>query len=334
MDNTHTDSNGGSQKSQQDRREEILRRYFVSRTDVFAQWNRDFSDWRCIRRDIPRYLLKSHIEGRITIATYPVNSLGNTPHLCFDIDNKTAEAYAILDWLQGWFKVRGMLFLIEDTGGRGLHGWVLFLCYLAAVKAIALANLALDAYRSEFGALSCPVEIFPKQARPKDVGNPIRLPWGRHHSGRWSHFLNNSHEPDDNGAILTIDNGRKTTEFDLDNLLPPVAKRRPEQPVGHAPQELVDMLSGALCVGERRPTLVKLTGYLRYRGIPEEVAIGLLLPWAERAFSEPLPPEEVERHIRGVYGRYGLGESRLSKLLNSQALATILPQPRGKRRQK
>jgi hypothetical protein len=187
------------------------------------------------------------------------------------------------------------------------------LCYVPAVKAIGLANLALDAYKSEIGKLPCPVEIFPKQARPKDVGNPIRLPWGKHHSGQWSHFLNTFHELDDNEAITAIKNGRKTTEFDLDNLLPPVAKYPPEQPVGHAPQEIADMLSRPLSVGERRPTLVKLAGYLRYRGIPEEVAIALLLPWAERAFSEPLPPEEVQQHIRGIYGRYGVRERRVAK---------------------
>lgn len=330
-----TSDNGITQpESQQDHREEILKRYFLSRTDVFAQWNRDKGEWQCIRRDIPQYLIKSHTEGKVTIATYPVNSLGNTPHLCFDLDNKTAETYGILDWLQGWFNARDMFFLMEDTGGRGLHGWVLFLCYVPAVKAIGLANLALDAYKSEVGKLPCPVEIFPKQTRPKDVGNPIRLPWGKHHSGQWSHFLNSSHEPDDNEAITAIKNGRKTTEFDLDNLLPPVAKYPPEQPIGHAPQEVAAMLSRSLSVGERRPTLVKLAGYLRYRGIPEEVTVALLLPWAERAFSEPLPAGEVEQHIRGIYRRYGIRERKLSKLLNSQALATILPKPNGKRRGK
>ena len=73
------------------------------------------------------------------------------------------------------------------------------------------------------------------------------------------------------------------------------------------------MLKQSLPVGERRPTLVKLAGYLRYRGIPEEVAVALLLPWAEKRFREPLPPEELERHIRGIYRRYGVRERRVVK---------------------
>ena len=65
------------------------------------------------------------------------------------------------------------------------------------------------------------------------------------------------------------------------------------------------MLTTPLTVGGRRPALVRLAGYLRYRGIPEEVAVVLLLPWARKAFMDPLPMEEIERHVRGIYQRYG-----------------------------
>jgi hypothetical protein len=85
------------------------------------------------------------------------------------------------------------------------------------------------------------------------------------------------------------------------------------QKLGHTPEEVAGILSRPLAVGQRRPTLAKLVGYLRYRGIPEEVAIGLLMPWAEKQFTEPLSPEEVEHHIRGIYGRYGIGERRVAK---------------------
>jgi len=111
--------------------------------------------------------------------------------------------------------------------------------------------------------------------------------------------------------------------------LPPT---KTSQKLGHAPEEIAQMLQQSLVVGERRPTLVKLAGYLRYRGVPQEVAVALLLPWAEKCFTQPLPPEQVERHIHGVYRRYGLGESKLDKVFNSQALATILPKHKGKRR--
>lgn len=305
-----------SQQSQQeDPREYILTHYFLSRSDTFAQWNRDEGQWQCIRRDVPDYLIRSHLEGKITIATYPVNSIGNTPFSCFDVDTKTEQAYSLLRWLKGWFESKDILFLLEDTGGRGLHGWALFLCFVPAIKAIALANLALDDYKTEVGALPCPVEVFPKQAKPADVGNPTRLPWGKHKSGNFSHFLNLNFEPDDEGAIEVIQNGKRTTEFDLEEIVPQssMKSRRVAKGEGHTQNEVLEMLRCPLLVGERRPTLVKLAGYLRFRGISEEVAIALLLPWAEKCFTEPLPPEELERHIRGIYGRYGVRERRLAK---------------------
>jgi len=94
----------------------------------------------------------------------------------------------------------------------------------------------------------------------------------------------------------------------LENVPPMPARQQ-----GHGAEEMVDMLSQAIAVGERRPTLIKLAGYLRHRSIPEEVAVALLLPWAEKYFTKLLPPEELERHIRGIYGRYGVRERRVAK---------------------
>lgn len=299
---------------QADPREEILDRYFLGRTDVFAQWNQERREWECIRKDIPDYLLKSHLQGKISIATYPVNQLGNSLHSCLDIDAKNPEACHFLEWLKSWFEKRSILFLPEDTGGRGLHGWALFLCYVPAEQAVAVATLALDDYKRKIGHIPCPVEIFPKQAKPKDVGNPIRLPWGKHHSGNWGHFLNLSFQPDDEGAIKAIQNGRRTTEFYLDKIVPETAVKPHCVTRGgaHTQNEVLEMLGRPLLVGERRPTLVKLAGHLRFRGISEEVAVALLLPWAEKRFTESLPPAEVERHIRGIYQRYGVRERKVT----------------------
>jgi hypothetical protein len=53
--------------------------------------------------------------------------------------------------------------------------------------------------------------------------------------------------------------------------------------------------------------LVTLAGYLRYRGVVEDVAVGLLICWAREHFVPVLPDHEIERHVRGIYKRYGLG---------------------------
>jgi hypothetical protein len=93
--------------------------------------------------------------------------------------------------------------------------------------------------------------------------------------------------------------------------LPAVADALPAKPEvavgrGSYKSETLAKLSATQEPGMRRPTLVSLTGYLRCRGVDEDVAVELLLPWARVHFKPPLPDTELERHIRGIYRRYGI----------------------------
>jgi hypothetical protein len=72
----------------------------------------------------------------------------------------------------------------------------------------------------------------------------------------------------------------------------------------------------------RRPTLVSLAGHLRCRGVAEDVAVMLLLPWAREHFKPPLPDAEVEKHIRGIYRRYGI-PARMHRRLSHGRLPTV-----------
>jgi len=284
---------------QDDPREEILKRYFFSRMDAFTQWNPEKGEWQCIRAESPPNLVWSHLRGRITVATYPVNKLGNTPFVCYDLDSKGLEAYNLLEWLKEWFQGKDILFLFEETGGRGLHGWVLFLCYVPATKAIALANLAFDDYKTEVGPLPCPVEVFPKQAKPRDVGNPIRLPWGKHQSGNYSHFLNLGFKPDDEGAIEAIWNGKKVTEFDLDRILPEGAIRKAK---GKKSQlvEPDERWGKVIPEGRRHNILVSLAGELRARKFSSDKLLAELRMHNQQRCQPPLDDEEVKQIVKGI----------------------------------
>ena len=57
--------------SQTTLRVELLRHCFLGRTDAFAQVNREGDNWICIRRELPSYLLQTHLQGRIALGTYP-----------------------------------------------------------------------------------------------------------------------------------------------------------------------------------------------------------------------------------------------------------------------
>jgi hypothetical protein len=289
-------------KPQTDPRADILWKHFWGRTDAFAHYNRETAQWQCTRREIPPYLIASHLAGKITVATYPVNDYGNTPFISFDVDSKAPEAYACLVWLSRWFTQKGSLFLFEDTGGRGLHGWTLFKCHVPATQAIALANLAIAAYKKEVGALPCPVEIFPKQAKLQrgEVGNCIRLPWGKHQSGDWSHFLNEKGEPDDANALESIRKAQRVTESDIDKLLPEGAIAKVGKKTTPRLVEEEDRWAEVIPEGRRHDTLVSLAGELRARRFsPERLLTELKMHNAQRC-QPPLADNEVETIVKGV----------------------------------
>jgi len=316
---------------------------FGGRTDAWGQFPR-----YCKHEPVTLAHYERHLKGKVSLGIYPLRDDGTCSWIAADLDqpgtapwhngpDDVTPALRLMKALTYYGANRGLA--LEKTKSKGWRVWLFFSAPVLAKHVRRLFYAALD--RS---GLPSSVEVFPKQdvlgrptpSNPHPVGNFVHLPYfGGGPSGpRCGRVFVNAktlmpiplEELLEHPRVFPVD----ALPLVLENL-PKVESNRSS---GHAPQEIADILSRTLSVGERRPTLVKLTGYLRYRGIPEEVAIGLLLPWAEKAFSEPLSAEEVERHIRGVYGRYGLGKSRLSKLLNSQALATILPQHRGKRRQR
>jgi len=207
---------------------------------------------------------------------------------------------------------------LEKTKSKGWRVWTFFSAPVPAKQARRLFYVALAK-----SGLPSSIEVFPKQDfiskptpyNPSPVGNFVHLPYfgggpSKPRAGRV--FIN----PRTLLPIALEELLRHLRLFPADALplvLESLPRAETKQPLGHAPEEIVGMLSQFLTVGERRPTLVKLAGYLRYRGILEEVAAALLLPWAEKCFMEPLPPQELRCHIRGIYRRYGVRESRVVK---------------------
>jgi hypothetical protein len=270
---------------------------FFGRIDAFAAENRHEGGWTAVRSDIPGYLLDNHLSGKTTVATYPVSTAGHTQWICFDVDGKSEEANSFLLWLHKWFTDIGTLFLVEDTGGRGYHGWGLFLCWVAAGKAIALANLALSDYTSKVGSLPCSVEVFPKQAKPADLGNPVRLPWGRHRSGKWSHFLSLNFETDDESAIKLIRSGKKTTEFELDAMLPPSTPSKLEKQLLVKPSE---RWAEVIPESKRHNTLLSLAGELKAKKFSSEQILAELRMHNAQRCSPPLPEKKVEEIAKAI----------------------------------
>lgn len=289
---------------------QVLFESIVGRSDAYAVQQPDGS-YLTIRRPLTVDLLEEHIAGRRTLGSYLVTSEGKARCGVYDFDAKTEAARQTLLWLRCWFQHWGIDLAIEFSGSKGYHGWVITKNFVPASKVIQVLKLPLRQLQEEM-TISIPVEIFPKQAVAQNLGNLIKLPWGIHQrSGKRTAFLGEDFRPLPDLGLRFVEGLPAIDEGHIDEILGEYADEDEESGaekgrLGHSQDEILEMLTRSLRVGERRPTLVTLAGYLRYRGIPEQVAVALLLPWAEKCFSEPLPAEEVERHIRGIYRRYGV----------------------------
>ena len=275
---------------------------------------------KCIYEPVTFVHYERHLRGKVSLGVYPLLDDGTCFWAAADLDQDGSAP-----WHDGPDDGTPALTLIESLGYYGVNigiclektkskGWRIWTLFSAPVPARDVRRL----FRAALAKAGLPssVELFPRQdhlgkptrENPHPVGNYVHLPYfgggpSGPRGGRVCVDLKTLR------PIPLQDFLRQLRTFPTDAFplvlenLPPV---RPKQSVGRGGDEIIDVLSRTLMVGERRPTLVKLAGYFRYRGIPEEVAVALLLPWAEKAFNDPLPPKEVERHIRGIYRRYGL----------------------------
>lgn len=300
---------------------------------------------KCNHESVALAHYERHLKAETSLGIYPLLDDGTCFWIAGDLDQPGSAS-----WHKGPDDIMPALALMESLNYYGVNqgvtlektkskGWRVWLFSSAPMPARHVRRL----FRAAIGRTGLPpsVEIFPKQDfvgkptpnNPFPVGNYVHLPYfgGGPSGDRGGRVMVDPKTliPIALGDFLIL---RRFPADALPLVLENLPKVETNQKQGRAPEKIARMLSQSLAVGERRPTLVKVAGYLRYRAIPEEIAVRLLLPWAEKAFNEPLPPEEVERHVHGVYLRYGLGESKLDKVLNNQVLATILPKHKGERR--
>lgn len=312
----------GSSSSQSQQTVRAFATLFRGRPDAWGQFPR-----YCKHELVTPAHYERHLKGKVSLGIYPLLDDGTCFWAAADLDQPgTAlwhkgpdDAMPALTLMKSlsYYGVNQGLFL-EKTKSKGWRVWVFFSAPVPAKDVRRLFRAALCR-----AGLPPSIEIFPKQdfvSKPTPdnrfpVGNYVHLPYfGGEPSG-------------DRGGRVMVD-PQTLIPISIDDFLrycgrfpadafPLVLGNLPQaetnQKSGHTLEEIVRILSQPRAVGERRPTLIKLAGYLRYRGIPEEVALALLLPWAERLFSESLSPEEVERHVRGIYGRYGVREHRIAK---------------------
>jgi hypothetical protein len=312
----------------------VLESVFIGRPDAFALQKRD-GKYSTIRQPITRVTLERHILGVITCGTYVLNAEQQTRYGIYDFDDLSQTTRETIIWLCKWYEHWDLQVAVEFSGRKGFHAWLVLKNYVSANKLLLLMEAALNAFELETG-IKPQVEVFPKQAIASDLGSLIKVPWGIHQvSGKRSLFLDSDFKPlTDLGLSLIIDL-KSINEAFIDEVLAEQPQRNispsSAYPDGKYREDIVKKFTEKLSVGRRRPTLVSIAGYLKAHGIPEEAAVALLLPWAEKQFVEPLPPAEIEKHVRGIFQRYGAVMPPKPEPA-SRSLATIYPSKQKKRR--
>jgi hypothetical protein len=207
---------------------EVLRflQAFSGRENVYARqwWNESGEGgYSPVREPLSFRVVRQHLLGSITVGVYVVRLDDTVNFLAFDLDiakralraarSNLAEARRLRELaareslaMQARLAELGVPSLLEDSGYKGRHLWVLFERPVEAVVARQFGSLFLARHRPSAGELS--VELFPRQATTQGgVGNLIKLPLGIHRrTGRRSRFLaaDGSPDPDPHGTLRAI----------------------------------------------------------------------------------------------------------------------------------
>ncbi|MEM2385807.1 MAG: hypothetical protein QXO67_02385 [Candidatus Bathyarchaeia archaeon] len=155
---------------------ERLYTLFVARNDVYGV--EDEKGWRTERGKLKIEHVENHLKGLYTLGVYPFNTKGYVKWLLIDIDYLGGDLF--YEYMCKKFGKESVL--LETTGGKGAHVWVL----LQPTPLWQIAN-KIDEMEQEIKH-----RIFPKQRefRKDIIGNFARLPMGKHHkTGRWSRIV-------------------------------------------------------------------------------------------------------------------------------------------------
>ncbi len=198
--------------------DEVIARFrtlFSGREGVYArQWVSPSGEagYSPVREPLTPSVIKSHLLGNRTVGVYQVRIDDTVKFLTFDVDvpRRMVDEFASTPqiWLDhmrilhthAWriasvLKEAGLASVMEDSGFKGRHVWVLFRDPVPASLARAMGVRVLELAGPPPRGVH--VEVFPKQGHVPagGLGNLIKLPLGIHlKTGRRSLFLETAPE--------------------------------------------------------------------------------------------------------------------------------------------
>jgi len=199
---------------------EILKTFFRGRSDCYVVWVERRKRYERIPQPLTDETIEKHLRGEAALCVYPIDEEGRCRFGMYDFDSKSAVAKERLIVLKRAAEHYSVPALIEPSGRRGIHLWLLFSSvpsekvYRIMRLFVGEAAQSLDLTQEEFLALEeeprKTVEIFPKQPKLSEnvrYGNAAKLPWGRHpETGKRTAFCDESGTvvPDQEGMFDRI----------------------------------------------------------------------------------------------------------------------------------
>jgi P4 family phage/plasmid primase-like protien len=241
-----------------EQRTRLLRDFFVGRRDTFTEQQLPDAPkpYLAIKKELIDPELMAHCRGEKTISSYLVDDQGNTPVAVLDIDAKEEPTQQIISFALGWLKGYGLKGLVEPSGRKGYHIWIIFKSRLPAAKAKRLLEALMADWSGTWDRwaqaekkpfpfpvvdkdksqgpllvdfegkevrLPFLVEINPKQdskTTKEAPGNCVKLPWGKHRiTDRWTAFMDDKGEIPEDWGISAILQAPAVTDSQLDEIL-------------------------------------------------------------------------------------------------------------------
>lgn len=162
-------------------------REFITRTDAFAQQN-DNGSYRKVTTGLTDELLLRHENGTETLGFYQMYNEGKIRWICYDLDTHGDENP--FDTLTDVLKIQHRLderdipYLTEASGSdSSYHIWI-FLDEVDVYKGYHWSRELIE-------GLDVDCEIFPKQSKPMEYGNLVKLPLAYNRKcNKWSKIIN------------------------------------------------------------------------------------------------------------------------------------------------
>ena len=164
-----------------------IMKLFVHRRDVYAVQVKVGEN--CVYmpkyEDLTETEVQRHLDGKVTLGVYALNTDNTVKWMCFDIDSahvKNSEETCTVVTERCVQRFGNSAVRVEESGSpHNFHVWVFFAKPIQAVYARTLGQQALNGLSG--------VELFPKQTTltGKLLGNLVKLPLGFHKkSEKWS----------------------------------------------------------------------------------------------------------------------------------------------------